>query len=75
MLRTSGGLDLSQSYTHVAVTANAMVGQEGQQERTWEGDNRRFLGDLDVWRPWGAPPARRPGPVWAPARCLTAATT
>lgn len=48
LLRTSGGLQLSQNYTRVAVTANAMASQDGQQEEAWEGDSRRYLSDLDV---------------------------
>lgn len=48
MLRTSRGLELSQRSTRVALMANAMAGQDGQQEEAWEGDSRRFLADLDV---------------------------
>jgi PmbA protein len=48
LLRTSQGLELSQHATRVSVMANALASQDGQQEEAWEGDSRRFLGDLDV---------------------------
>lgn len=46
-LVTSHGLDLSQRNTTCSAMANAVAGDNGQQEMAWEYDVRRFLADLD----------------------------
>jgi len=47
-LLTSHGLDLSHKSTTCSAMANAVAGENGQQEMAWEYDVRRFLADLDA---------------------------
>ncbi len=46
-LVTSHGLDLSQKSTTCSAMAEAVAGENGQQEMAWDYDVRRFLADLD----------------------------
>jgi len=57
-LVTSHGVDLSLENTTCSAVANAVAGENGQQEMAWEYDVRRFLSDLDANRV-GAEAGRR----------------
>ncbi len=57
-LVTSHGVDLSHRSTACSAMANAVAGENGEQEMAWEYDVRRFLADLDVARV-GAEAGRR----------------
>jgi PmbA protein len=57
-LLTSHGLDLSHKSTTCSAMANAVAGDNGQQEMAWEYDVCRFLADLDAGKV-GAEAGRR----------------